>query len=305
MSLGQLTSLPASLAANPFHRLIVKFSRAKSGSYETMFTIETFLLRYSWAGLLLLFALVLPPLEEVDYVSTLVRLSTMVYPFFFIWSLTRVAGVELMQLVLEGHWTGEILASPVSDRDLTVGFIAPLGLIIRQYLLISIFSLTLFGLETQVIVRDENGRLLMGHFIRYTIFYYDLFFSSVAWITFIYLGRLLAEVRLRNGLIKGLATLVLLLGGIALFAGYVLLFWRYSDQLTRLRVLVGLALLTGGLSGAAYLFYRRLARNFRQYLYGQLDIDLLIFDDADPHASAWQFVAESGQQPATPVSHNQ
>jgi len=294
MPLGQLTCLPPSLATNPFHRLIVKFSRYKTGSFEILFTIESYLLRFSWLGLLLLFALVLPPLEEVDYVSTLVRLSTLIYPCFFIWSLTRISGVELMQLVLEGHWTGELMASTLTNRDLTNGFITPPLVVVRQYVLISIFSLILYGLETHVIVIDE-GHWYVEDFVRTTLFNFDLFFSAIAWTLFVYLGRLYTEVRLRNGLIKGLATLALLLSGLTLIVGYNLLFWRYPERITHTSVLGLLALLTLALIGASAWLYGRLSRHFRPYLFGQLDLDPLIFDESDPHATAWCCLVETGR----------
>jgi len=248
-SLGQLTHLPESIAANPFHRPIVKFSRYKTGSFELLFAIETFLLRYSWAGLLLLLLLVLPPLEEVDVVSTLVRLATMVYPALFVWSLTRISGVELMQLVLEGRWTAELLAAPLSDRDLTLGFVTPVWLVVRQYLLISVFSLILNSLETHVIVRIDD-HLYLDELYNSMAIDLSLFFNVVAWIVFVYLARLLLETRLRNGLLKGLFTLLLFGGGVGLFAGYCVLFFRYPALLSSRGVLAGIDLLSAGLLGA-------------------------------------------------------
>jgi hypothetical protein len=295
MPLGQLTHLPDQVAANPFHPLVVKFSRYKTGSFEILFTLETHLLKYSWIGLLALCALVLPPLEEVDVVSTLVRVLTILYPCFFIWSLTRLAGVELLQLMIEGRWTGELLASPLTDRDLTVGLITPLWVIVRQYLLISIFSLALYGLETTAIVVDPQDGLLLDNLIRSTAFYYCLFFSSVTWTVFVYLGRLFAEVRLRNGLLKGLATLFLLCGGCLILAGYCLLFFRYPLHMTDTPVLMALTFLIMGLIAGAAWMHRKLARNFRRYLRGQLDLDVLIYDRADPHVTAWEPLGEPGK----------
>src|SRR5262245_197056 len=138
MALGQLTHLPHEIAENPFYRLLVRFSRYKAGSFERLFQIESLLLRYALLGLIVLIALVWPPLEEVDYISTLVRFCTLVYPLFFIWSLTRLAGVELMQLVLEGQWTADLLATPMRNRELTIGFATPLWLTVRQYSLITL-----------------------------------------------------------------------------------------------------------------------------------------------------------------------
>lgn len=291
LPMGQLTSLPSSLAKNPFHRLIVKFSRSKTGSFEALFTIEPFLLRYSWLSLFLLFALVLPPLEEIDFLSSFIRALTLVYPAFFIWSLTRISGVELMQLILEGHWTAEILASPINDRDLTEGFISPLWIVIRQYLLISVFSLVLNNLETQVVVVEAN-RIYMEDLIRSTLLSLALFSNVVAWIVFIYLGRLLAEVRLRNGLLKGLASLALLSGGGVLLAAYLVLIFRYPTHLTSTPMLAAMAALTVVLLVASWRFYSLLARNFRKYLFNQLDIDPLIYDASDPHVSAWEVITE-------------
>lgn len=301
LPLGQLTHLPAVIADNPFHRMIVKFSRYKTGSFEILFTIESRLLRHAWLGLILLFALVLPPLEEADYgIATVVRLSTLVYPLFFIWSLTRISGVELMQLVLEGHWTTELLASPLSNRDLMRGFVDPVRLVIRQYLLISIFSLTLYGLETNVIVVDDSGEFYLQDLIRSTLFNYGLFASTIAWIVFVYMARLLAEVRLRNGLIKGLATIALLSMGVLIFAGYCLLFFRYPAQIGSRAVLAGVAGLIVALGGGAWVIDRLLAHHFRHYLSGQLDIDLMIFDETDPRASAWhRFVPMPPNLPAS------
>ena len=213
ISLGQLTSLPPSLDRNPFMRPLVKFSRYKTGSFEWLFTLETFLVRYAWVSLIVMCALVWFPLEEKELLDDLVRLSTLVYPCLFIWSLTRISGVELMQLALEGHWTSEILASPISDRDLTHGFITPILLILRQYVLISLCSIALYGLETSVIVFDRSTHdPILDDLWRNLWISYALFINTIAWIVFVYLVRLFAEVRLRSGLIKGLATLGLILG---------------------------------------------------------------------------------------------
>lgn len=288
-SMGQLTHLPESIAANPFHRPLVKFSRYKTGSYEAIFAAESFLLRYSWAGLLVLLGLVLPPLEEVDVVSTLVRLCTMVYPALFVWSLTRISGVELMQLVLEGRWTAELLAAPLSDRELMLGFVAPVWLVVRQYLLITVFSLVLSSLETNPIVRIDD-HLYLDDVYRSLAVNLSLFFSVVAWIIFIYLARLLLETRLRNGLLKGLFTLLLFGGGVGLMAAYSLLFFRYPALLASYRVLATIDLLSAGLLGGAVAFHGVMRRNFRRFLGGQLDLDPLIFDAVDPHASEWERV---------------
>ena len=161
MALGQLTHLPEEMAANPFHPLLARFSRLKAGSFELLFQIESWLVRYSWLGLVVLAALVWMPLEEIDVVSTCVRLATLLYPCLFIWSLTRLSGVELMQLMLEGQWTADLLATPLDNRALTVGFASPIWITIRQYFLISLFSLVLYGLESYVIVYQEStGRWL-------------------------------------------------------------------------------------------------------------------------------------------------
>ncbi len=288
MPLGQLTHLPHRLALNPFWPLMVRFARLKGGSFETLFSMEKYLLRYSWLGLLLLFALVLPKFEEIDYLSTLVRLATLVYPCLFIWSLTRLAGVELMQLLLEARWTGEVLASPLNNRELSDGFAMPVWLIARQYFLISLFSLALYTLETNVIVYDvEDEVLLLGETIEYGLFYWGVFFSSIAWIIFLYIGRLWIEVRLRSGLLKGLSTLFLLLCGITLLAAYLSLVIRWPGQMTDPVVLVGLGSLTIGLTAAALGLHLLLRRNFRRYLQGQLDLDPLIYDQVDPRATAW------------------
>lgn len=285
-TMGQLTYLPQHLADNPFHPLLVKFSRVKMGSWESLFNAERYLLRYSWLGLLALFALVLPNLEEVDYLSTAIRLATLLYPCFFIWSLTRLAGVELMQLVLEGHWTGEVLATPVTNRDLLDGFVSPIWLTVRQYLLISFFSLVLYGLERNVILVVDD-EILYGDCLRHTIFYIESFMIAVAWIIFIYLARLLAEVRLRNGLIKGLSTVALFGVGCALIFGYCLFFFRYSRHMTDTVILIAMGAIIVSLMALSIAIHACLARRFRQYLAGQLDIDLLIYDDTDPHATAW------------------
>jgi hypothetical protein len=294
MALGQLTYLPEEMAANPFHPLLARFSRLKAGSWERLFQVESLLVRFSWAGLLVLIVLVWLPLEEVDYVSTVVRLATLLYPCFFIWSLTRLSGVELMQLVLEGQWTADLLATPLGNRELTVGFASPIWLTVRQYFLITLFSLTLYGLETQVVVYDEtSGHWLVDNLVRNTLFNYGVFFSSAGWIVFLYVARLFVEVRLRNGLLKGLVTLALLLGGVALLAVFLLLFTVYIDWMTDTRVLVALmGIAVGLLVGAAWLHWR-LARRFRRYLMGQLDIDVLIFDAVDPQASAWEKLTPS------------
>ena len=299
MPLGQLNHLPPSVASNPFYQLQTKFSRLKAGSFETLFTLESWLVRYAWLGLMVLFALVLPPFEEVDYLSTLIRMLTLVYPFFLIWSITRLAGVELMQLIIEGRWTGELLAAPVGSRDYAAGLVQPVWLVIRQYGLMTIFSLTLYALETQVVARDTAGELLYGDLVRVALFNLGLIFSTVAWILFLYIHRLWAEVRLRSGLIKGLFTLFMLLGGGAVFAGYLALFLRYPNHLTDTSVLLLLGGLTAVLSLISAISYRRLATHFRRYLAGQLDVDPLIFDIEDPQASGWESVAMP--QPKTPT----
>lgn len=286
MSLGQLTHLPHYLAINPFYRLIVRFSRYKYGSFEALFVFERFLVRYAWLNLFVLFALVLPPLEEVSVVRTFVRLSTLVYPMFFIWSLTRISGVELMQLVLEGHWLPQLLSTPLTNRDFYNGFIAPIRVIIRQYLLITIFSLALYGLELHVIVVDE-GKVYFEDLLRHVLFYYTLFFNVIGWIIFVYLVRMFAEVRLRNGLLKGLMTLILMLSGGLLFIGYCLLFLRYRHLIDDLKVIIGVSALTGVFAVGCLVIYFKFARLFRHYLLGQLDIDLLIYDDIDPCGTSW------------------
>ncbi|MCL5270379.1 MAG: hypothetical protein M1457_07495 [bacterium] len=296
-STAQTPPLRDDPAENPFHGLIDKFSRYKTGSFELLFTIEAVLLRYSGLALLLMFAMVLPRFEEVDYLSTFVRLSTMVYPCFFVWSLTRISGVELMQLVLEGHWTGEVLASTLSNRALKQGFVTPLWTTVRHYALISVFSLALYGMEAHVIIREEGlFRLSIEQIARYTLFYYALFFSVIAWIIFVYMGRLYGEVRLRNGLLKGLATLGLLLGGLALFIGYCVLFYAYGDWITRGRVIAGLAGLTVVFLAAAGWYDWKLTRNFRRYLGGQLGIDLLIHDELDPYGTTWRVIDDGLEQ---------
>jgi hypothetical protein len=294
MALGQLTHLPEEIAANPFSPLLVRFSRLKAGSWERLFLIEAVLVRWSWLALLLLLGLVYLPLEEVDYVSTLVRLATLIYPCFFIWSLTRLSGVELMQLVLEGQWTADLLATPMSERELTVGLASPIWITVRQYFLITFFSLVLYGLETGVFVQDPStGEWLVDELIRNTIFHCEIFFCGAAWILFLYTARLFSEVRLRNGLLKGLLTLALLMGGVVLLVVFGLLFTIYSYRMTDDRVLGGLAAIAAGLTiGAAWL-HRLLSRNFRRYLAGQLDIDFLIYDVADPQASGWERPADA------------
>jgi hypothetical protein len=280
LSLGQPTTLPDHLAANPFYRLIVKFSRYKTGSLEILFAIEAALLRYTWVGLFAMFALVLPNLEEITGAAPLVRLATIVYPSFFIWSITRIAGVELLQLILEGHWTYEVLTTPLDNRDLKHGFITPVWIIVRRYGLISFFSLALYCLETSVFVLDENGRLILNDFIARVWFTEVFFFGAVAWIVFVYLARLFGEARLRNGLLKGLST-------VALIVGYCLLLIRYPHAIADGRVLWGLTALSALLLAASVGLHRLLSRSFRRYLHGQLGIDLLIFDNVDLHATAW------------------
>ncbi|HOR27231.1 MAG TPA: hypothetical protein PLG73_04315 [Candidatus Sumerlaeota bacterium] len=285
MPLGQLSHLPPDLASNPFHPFLTRFARFKTGSFEVLFAVEAFLLRYSWFALLVLFALVLPPLEEVDLLSTLILFLTLVYPCFFIWSLTRLSGVELMQCVLEGHWTAELLATPIDNRDLTLGFLTPIWLIVRQYGLISVFSLFLYTLETQPVIID--GELYAADMAPPMILSYGLFFSAAAWIVFIYVARMFAEVRLRSGLLKGLWTLMLLLGGLALFALYAAMLLLFPAETQSAPFLTFLMLLTAALAALSTWFYRKLVRLFREYLAGQLDIDLVIFDDIDPRATGW------------------
>lgn len=287
LSMGQLTHLPESLAANPFHRLLVKFSRYKTGSFEFLFSLEAVLLRFSWLGLAILLALVLPPLEEVDYLSTAIRILTLLYPAMFMWSLTRISGVEMIQLMLEGHWTDEILASPMESRDLMLGFITPIWIVLRQYILISVFSLLLYELEVHVIVRI-NGVLYLEELIRSTIVDFSLFFSAVTWIIFIYLVRLLLEVRLRNGLIKGLFTVTLITIGVVLFIIYSILLFMYPGMLLDWRVLLAVNAMSALFIAFSIYSHIKLRRHFRRYLCGQLDLDMLIFDRNDPHASAWQ-----------------
>jgi hypothetical protein len=291
MALGQLTHLPAEMAANPFHPLFARFSRLKAGSYEALFRVEALLVRYSWLGVAILAALVWMPLEQVDYVSTVVRLSTLIYPCFFIWSLTRLSGVELLQLMLEGQWTADLLATPMGDRELTVGLASPIWLTLRQYFLSSLLSIVLYGLETQPVVYDPIGHAwLVDALIRNTLFNIGLFFSTVAWIVFLYVARLWVEARLRNGLLKGLATMALLAGGALFMVVIVLLFTRYAGHRNDAVVIAGLCLVAVGLFGCAAATHRLLARNFRRYLAGQLEIDLLINDAGagDPSAGAWE-----------------
>ena len=287
MALGQLHRLPPELANNPFYPFLVKFSRLKMGSGEWMFTAEQFLLRYAWFALLILFVLVLPPLEEVDVISTVVRLSTLLYPCFFVWSLTRLSGVELMQCVLEGQWTNELLATPVDDEDLIHGFLTPLWLIIRQYALISIFSLFLYTLEAHFHVIIVDGVIFFWEVVRLMTLYYGLFFGAIAWIVFVYIVRLFMEVRLRSDLLKGIGTLFLLMGGFLIFVAYFLLFIFYPTHTTDTPVLAVLVALVVALALTGAWCYRRLCKNFRRYLTGQMDIDLLIFDEIDPDATGW------------------
>lgn len=285
--LGQLTYLPKPLAVNPFYPLMVRFARIKAGSLEILFTIESRLVRYSWLSLLILFALVMPRFEEIDYVSTAIRMLTLVYPFFFIWSLTRLGGIELMQLLLEAHWTSEVLASPVTNRDLSNGFVLPLWLVVRQYFLITFFSLILYALEADVIVRAKDGMWLYEDFLRHAIFYEIMFFSTIAWLVFLYIGRLWIEVRLRSGLLKGLSVLGMLLIGSAMFLAYLGLFFLWSKRLTQTPTLVAIGTLTLIFSLASILFNIKLDRYFRDYLLGQVDIDPLVYDQIDPRATAW------------------
>jgi hypothetical protein len=293
-NLGQLTHLPPYLASNPFHPLLVKFSRTKFGSYESLFLLEKYLIRYSWLALLVLFALVLPPLEEYWGISTMVRLSTLLFPCFFLWSLTRLAGVELMQLVLEGHWTAEFLALPLSNRAWIDGFVTPLWVVFRQYALITMFSLALYGLETQTVMinlslpgQPAEYEYFWGDYLRVTGFLAVTFFTAALWIAFVYLARLYTEIRLRNGLLKGLATLFLFMAGGLLFTLYLVIFLRYRHWMDSNLILIalgGLALLL--LLGAIYI-HRKLLAHFRDYLATQIDLDMVIYDDGDPHTSAW------------------
>lgn len=285
LNMGQLTHLPPSLARNPFHPLLMKFSRYKFGSYEELFTLERWLLRYSWAALLLLFALVLPPLEQYWGISTVVRLSTLVYPCFLLWSLTRLAGVELMQLLLEGHWTPETLALPLDNRAWMDGFVTPVWVVLRQYFLITVFSLALYGLETRVFTVDRH--FYWSDYLQYAGFIIVMFFNAVAWIVFMYLARLYTEIRIRNGLIKGLATLLLFCGGGVIFCGYLGLFLHFAFWLASRRVIFGIGLIDLGLLAFSWFTHGKLLAHFRDYLASQLDIDILIYDDLDAHASAW------------------
>ncbi|MEN6624645.1 MAG: hypothetical protein ABFD69_00300 [Candidatus Sumerlaeia bacterium] len=292
MPLGQLTSLPRPLAVNPFYPLMVRFARVKMGSAETLFTLENWLLRYSWAAFFILCVMVWLPLEEIDYVSTAVRLLTLLYPFFFIWSLTRLAGVELMQLLLEAHWTSEVLASPLTDRDLTNGFVMPVWVVVRQYCLMAFFSLILYTLEQHVFVKIDD-EWIVGDLARNAVFYEALFFSTIAWLVFLYISRLWIEVRLRSGLLKGLSTLALLIAGSVLFLGYLGLFFIWQKHVTSTPVLVGFAVLAAVLIAAALGLNMKLGRHFRSYLLGQLDIDPLVYDQIDPRATAWTTHAPS------------
>jgi hypothetical protein len=274
--------------------LLVKFSRYKTGSNEILFSIESKLLQYSGLGLFIMCLLVLPNLEEVYVLSTLIRLMTLVYPFFFIWSLTRISGVELMQVVFEGRWTAELLSTPLTNRQFTDGFITPVWLVVRQYLLITIFSLALYTLERHVfIVLDDQG--VYENLISYGYFYCILFMNTISWIVFVYMARLFTEVRLRNGLIKGLATLFLFMGGTVLFLGYCTLFIRYPHKMNDTQVLVFISFATLFLIVGSGLLHIHLTRKFRHYLSGQLDIDLIVFDKLDPRVSEWtQFENEAG-----------
>lgn len=287
MPLGQLRHLPRSIAENPFHPLIVRFSRFKLGSYEALFSIEERLVRYSWLGLFVLFALVLPPFEEIPVVSNLVRIATMVYPCFFIWSLTRLGGVELMQLILEGRWTAEVLTLPLTNRQFTHGFVTPIWIVFRQYLLISVFSLGLYSLETETIVYDEETGWLLDNLYPSLAFNFALLFSTIGWTMFTYLARLFVEVRLRNGLLKGLATLALFLGVGAMFMTYLLLFIWFPRYIVDPWVLGALGAAAAALFAGCILIHLRLRNRFRRYLEGQLDLDMLIFDEHDPRATAW------------------
>lgn len=285
-SLGQLTSLPSYLDDNPFYRLLVKFSRYKTGSFEWLFTAERYMVRYAWAALILMCILTLPHLEEVDVVADIVRLSTLVYPCLFIWSLTRLSGVELIQLVLEGHWTSEVLASPVTNRDLTHGFITPILLILRQYVLISVFSLAFYCVESSVVVKSGD-QWILDDLWRTLWVSFAVFFNTIAWIVFVYMARLFAEVRLRNGLLKGLASMALLLGGLALLVFYIVLFVRYPHQITHSFVVGCILSMIGFLVACSAWICWKVTRHFRRYLRGQLGIDLLIYDDIEPYATAW------------------
>ena len=62
--------------------------------------------------------------------------------------------------MLEGRWTAELLSSPLANRHFTDGFITPLWMVVRQYLLISIFSLLLYTLERHVLIPPND---LGGH----------------------------------------------------------------------------------------------------------------------------------------------
>ena len=285
LTLGQLSYLPSYLASNPFHPLLVKFSRYKFGSFEILFTLEKYLLRYTWLALLILFALVLPPLEEYWGISTVVRLSTLLYPCFFIWSLTRLAGVELIQLMLEGHWTAETLALPLSNRDWLNGFVTPLWVVFRQYFLITVFSLALYGIESRTFHVDNE--FYWADYLQYIGFMIMMFFNAALWIAFVYLGRLYTEIRLRNGLLKGLATLFLFFGGGLIACGYLILFYHFAFWLTSKRVLFMIGVLNFILLSLAVAIHGKLQAHFRDYLCTQLDLDMVIYDDADPHTTAW------------------
>lgn len=290
LSLGHYQHLPEFLAKNPFHSLVVRFSRFKNFSWEFLFHVEAVLMRYSGISLLVMFALVLPRFEEINTIGPTIRHLMLVYPIFFIWSLTRISGVELMQVILEGRWTAEIVSTPITNLELKEGFVSPVWLVMRQYMLISIFSLALYTLETNshLLIPDDDQLKYMV--IAMGIFNEAIFFNAIAWILFIYMARLYTEVRFRNGLIKGLITLALMLGGILLVAGYGLLFYRYGHRLTDWRVLGIMCGLTGVLTAGAFYFHVKLARHFRGYLLTQLDIDLLVFDRRDPRTSAWEIM---------------
>ena len=82
ISIGLHRYLPDYLANNPFHPPLVKFSRLKTESSKILFLIESKLLQFSGIGLLVMFILVLPDLEKIDILSSVIRLLTLVYPFF-------------------------------------------------------------------------------------------------------------------------------------------------------------------------------------------------------------------------------
>ena len=291
MALGQLQRLPPELASNPFYPLLVKFSRLKMGSLEWLFTVEGFLLRHAWVALFILFALVLPPLEEVDLLSTLVRLTTLIYPCFFIWSLTRLSGVELIQCMIEGQWLADLLAAPIDNDDLIHGFATPLWIIIRQYALMSVFSLVLYALETRVVVVE--GQFFVWELARPLILYLGVFFSAVAWIACVYMARLTIEARVRGGLLKGIATLCFLLTGMLILASYGGVFIFHPTQLSRPPMLIVPSLLTALLALVALWLYSLLRRNFRGYLAAQLEFKWTIADHAGP--SPWKEPGEDAE----------